>query len=390
MDRRGFVTSGMAIGLAGLGGTGAGLGTLFGESPASRRRAWRTPSWASGKTLADGTVKLSSNENPLGLSPSAREAVAAAIPDANRYPGDFSPPLYDALAAHLGVARDSVILGAGSTEILRMAIHAYQGPGTPLVIAEPTFEDVTNYQRPLSYDLIAIPLTPERAHDLDRMREATERGDRPAVVYICNPNNPTGTLTPAATLDAWISEAPATTTFLVDEAYHEYADHPDYGSTLKWIDRRPNVIVVRTFSKIYGMAGMRLGYAVAHPTTVARLRAFVCRNNPNVLANAAALASLADDGLMARSVAVNDEAKAIAHTTLDELGLEYLPTQANFLMHRVNGDLTTYIGRMREAGVRVGRAFPPMLEWNRVSFGLPDEMDRWAAALKELRRQGWA
>jgi histidinol-phosphate aminotransferase len=165
-------------------------------------------------------------------------------------------------------------------------------------------------------------------------------------VYICNPNNPTGTLTPADAIDAWISEAPATTTFLVDEAYHEYADHPDYGSTLKWIDTRPNVIVVRTFSKIYGMAGMRLGYAVAHPTTVARLRAFVCRNNPNVLANAAALASLADDGLMARSVAVNDEAKVIAHTTLDELGLEYLPTQANFLMHRINGDLsrsaTTY------------------------------------------------
>jgi histidinol-phosphate aminotransferase len=207
-------------------------------------------------------------------------------------------------------------------------------------------------------------------------------------VYICNPNNPTGTLTPADAIDAWISEAPATTTFLVDEAYHEYADHPDYGSTLKWIDTRPNVIVVRTFSKIYGMAGMRLGYAVAHPTTVARLRAFVCRNNPNVLANAAALASLADDGLMARSVAVNDEAKVIAHTTLDELGLEYLPTQANFLMHRINGDLSTYIGHMREAGVRVGRAFPPMLEWNRVSFGLPDEMDRWASALKEMRRLG--
>jgi histidinol-phosphate aminotransferase len=118
------------------------------------------------------------------------------------------------------------------------------------------------------------------------------------------------------------------------------------------------------------------------------LRAFVCRNNPNVLANAAALASLADDGLMARSVAVNDEAKAIAHTTLDELGLEYLPTQTNFVMHRINGDLSTYIGRMREAGVRVGRAFPPMLEWNRVSFGLPDEMDRWASALEDLRRQG--
>jgi histidinol-phosphate aminotransferase len=382
MDRRGFVTSGVAISLAGLGGTGVGLDSLL------RSSSWVTPSWASGKTLPDGTVKLSSNENPLGLAPAAREAVVAAIADANRYPSDFSPALYDALSAHLGVAREKVILGAGSTEILRMAVHAFQGPGTPLVIAEPTYEDVTTYQAPLSYDLVTIPLTRDHAHDVARMREAAERGGRPSVVYICNPNNPTGTLTPSDALDAWIADAPRTTTFLVDEAYHEYADHADYRSALGWVDTRPNVVVVRTFSKIYGMAGLRLGYAVAHPTTVARLRAFVCRNNPNVLANAAALASLADPGLVERSVAVNDEAKRIAHSTLDELGLEYLPSQTNFLMHRINGDLATYIDRMREAGVRVGRPFAPMLAWNRVSFGLPNEMDRWASALKQLRRQG--
>lgn len=379
MDRRGFVTSGLAAGLTGVTGAGASLAHLL----------ERAPGWGPGKTLPDGTVKLSSNENPLGLSPAARDAVIAAIPNANRYPGDFSGALYDALTEHLGCRRDNLVLGAGSTEILQMAVQAFQGPNVPLIIAEPTFEDVPRYQRPLSFNLVTVPLTSNLAHDLDRMRGEAEGSRRPAVVYFCNPNNPTGTLTSSAAIDAWIDDAPETTLFLMDEAYFEYADHPDYWSADRWIHDRPNVVVVRTFSKIFGMAGLRLGYGLAHPDTIARLRDFVMQNNPNVLANAAALASLADRGLVARSVTVNQEAKAIAHETLDTLGLEYLPTHTNFIMHRINGDLGAYIRRMREAGVRVGRPFPPMLEWNRLSFGLPDEMDRWADTLRDFRRKGW-
>jgi histidinol-phosphate aminotransferase len=368
----------MAAGLAGLSGAGGGVAALL----------ERAPGWGPGKTLPDGSVKLSSNENPLGLAPAARQAVIDAIPNANRYPGDFRPPLMNALVEHLGVDADNIVLGAGSTEVLQMAVQAYQGPNVPLVIAEPTFEDVPRYQRPFAYNLMAIPLAPDLSHDLSRMRDAAERARRPSIVYICNPNNPTGTLTPSDEVDAWIADAPESTMFLVDEAYFEYADDPSYGSALKWIESHPNVIVARTFSKIYGMAGMRLGYGVAHPDTTARLREFVMASNPNVLAAAAGVASMADAGLRARSVSVNEQAKAIAHETLDELGLEYLPTQTNFIMHRVNGDLSAYIRRMADAGVRVGRPFPPMLEWNRLSFGLPEEMDRWADTLKGFRRQG--
>jgi histidinol-phosphate aminotransferase len=369
----------VAAGLVGLGGAGSAVGSLLA----------RAPSWTPGKTLADGSVKLSSNENPLGLSPAAREAVIAALPNANRYPFDFSPALYTALAGHLGVKEENLTLGAGSTEILQMAVHAFAGPAKTMVIAEPTFEDVPHYQEPLSYDLVTVPLTDDGAHDLGRMREAAEKRGHPSLIYICNPNNPTGTVTPSADVDAWIADAPETTTFLVDEAYLEYADDPGYWTALKWIDDKPNVIVARTFSKIYAMAGMRLGYAVAHPATIGRLNEFVARNNPNVLANAAALASLADDGLVARSLGVNREAKEITCDTLEDLGLEYIPTQTNFLMHRIEGDLPTYIQRMADAGVRVGRPFPPMMEWNRLSFGLPDEMDRWAETLKDFRRKGW-
>jgi histidinol-phosphate aminotransferase len=377
MDRRGFVTTGMAATLAGLTGTGGVAGAL------------RRPSfWRTGKTLPDGTVRLSSNENPLGLSPSARKAVVDALVDANRYPMDWRRPLVDALAKRLGVKTENLVMGAGSTEVLQMAVQAYQGDGVPLVIAEPTFEDVPRYEKPFAYALKKVPLAAgSYAHDLDGMRAAAGTSG-PSVVYICNPNNPTGTVTPSKDVDAWIADAPESTLFLVDEAYFEYADDATYGSALKWIDSKPNVVVVRTFSKIFAMAGMRLGYGVAHPDTAKRLSAFIASSNTNVLACAAGIASMADDQLVGRSVGVNTQAKRIATSTLDELGLEYIPTQTNFIMHRINGDLQAYIGRMRDAGVYVGRAFPPMTGWNRVSFGLPDEMGRWAEALRGLRADG--
>jgi histidinol-phosphate aminotransferase len=376
MDRRGFVTTGLAAGLAGFAGTGGAV-----TAGLERSGLFRV-----GKTLADGTVRLSSNENPLGLSPAARQAVIDNLVNANRYPGEWSGPLVQALAKHVGVGTENLIMGAGSTEVLQMAVQAYQSPRAPMVIAEPTFEDVPRYQRPFAYNLVPVPLKKDLQHDVERMAEAAGRG--PSVVYLCNPNNPTGTITRSGIIDEWISHAPESTLFLVDEAYFEYANDPLYWSGLKWIDTKSNVIVVRTFSKIFGMAGMRLGYGVAHPETAQRLRSFICANNTSVPACAAGLASLEDAGLMARSVKVNDEAKKIATSTLDDLGLEYIPTQTNFIMHRINGDLQAYIGRMREAGVRVGRPFPPMTDWNRVSFGLPEEMDRWAEALRGLRAMG--
>jgi histidinol-phosphate aminotransferase len=376
MDRRGFVTTGMAAGLAGL--TGAGGATALLE----RSGLWRT-----GKTLADGTVRLSSNENPLGLSPAARKAVVDAMVDANRYPGEWKRPLVAALADHLGVAEENLVMGAGSTEVLQASVQAFHtSDDVPMVIAEPTFEDVPRYQRATPYNLQRVPLASDRSHDLGRMRDVAGTG--PSVVYVCNPNNPTGTITRSADVDAWIADAPERTLFLVDEAYFEYADHPDYWTARKWIDSKPNVVVVRTFSKIFGMAGMRLGYGMAHPETARKLQAFMANSNTNVLACAAGIASLGDDGLMGRSVDVNTKAKQIATTTLDELGLEYIPTQTNFIMHRINGDLQAYIGRMRDQGIRVGRPFPPMLEWNRVSFGLPEEMGRWAEALRGMRAVG--
>ncbi len=346
----------------------------------------RTPGWGSGKTDVNGVIRLNSNENPLGISPTAREAVIEAIVDANRY-GGRRVALMEELARYLGVRTENLTLGFGSTEILQIATQTFQGPNTPLIAAAPTFEDVMDYQDTMPFEVTTVPLTADLQHDVGRMREIASK--RPSLVYFCNPNNPTGTITSSADIDAWIAEAPETTTFLMDEAYLEYVTDDSYWPALKWIEQKPNVIVIRTFSKIFAMAGLRLGYAVSHPSTAMRLNEHTIQNSPNVLAGAAGIASLPDNGIVERSVAVNEESKANIPATLDERGLEYLPTNTNFLMHRINGELATYRNRMAEAGLLVGRDFPPMLDYNRLSFGLPDEMDRWADTIKDFRQKGW-
>lgn len=376
MDRRGFVTSGMAAGLAGFTGASGAIGTFLDHAPG----------FARGKTLANGDIRLSSNENPLGVSPAARQAIIDAIVDSNRYGGRRQEVL-DELARFLGVKTENLTLGFGSTEILQVCTQAFQGPNTPLIMAEPTFEDVMDYQDTMPFEVHTVPLTADLQHDVGRMRELSKK--RPSVVYFCNPNNPTGTITNSADIDAWIAEAPETTVFLMDEAYLEYVTDDRYWHALKWIEQKPNVVVIRTFSKIFAMAGLRLGYAVTHPTTAVRLNEHVIQNSPNVLAGAAAVASLRDEGIVERSIKVNEEAKSIVIQTLDELGLDHVPTNANFLMHRINGDLRTYRNRMADAGLLVGRDFPPMLDHNRLSFGLPDEMDRWASTIKDFRKKGW-
>lgn len=376
MDRRGFVTSGMAAGLAGFTASGGALGALLD----------RAPGLGPGKTLANGDIRLSSNENPLGVSPAAREAIIEAIGESNRY-GGRRQELIQALSNYVGVQPENITLGFGSTEILQICTQAFQGPNTPLIAAAPTFEDVMDYQDTMPFEVHTVPLMADLQHDVQQMRELSMK--RPSVVYFCNPNNPTGTITASADIDAWIAEAPETTTFLMDEAYLEYVTDDRYWDSLKWIEEKPNVVVIRTFSKIFGMAGLRVGYSVTHESTTGRLQEHAVQNSPNVLAGAAAIASLKDEGIVERSITVNEEAKAIVHTTLDELGLEYLPTNTTFIMHKISGDLATYRNRMADNGLLVGRNFPPMLDHNRLSFGLPNEMDRWASTIKDFRTKGW-
>jgi histidinol-phosphate aminotransferase len=175
----------------------------------------------------------------------------------------------------------------------------------------------------------------------------------------------------------------------VDEAYFEYAEDRLYRSAQGWIATRPNVVVLRTFSKIHAMAGMRLGYALAQPATARRLRAWGCANNANQIVAAAGRASLTDTAFHERSLATNRAARRILTECLDELSLEHLPSHTNFVMHRIPGDLATHISRMRERGFLIGRQFPPLTSWSRVTIGLPEEMAEFAAELRGFRARGW-
>jgi histidinol-phosphate aminotransferase len=371
MERRAFLTTGLALGAVGVGGARGRLGAV----PQPMRLA--------------GPLRLDSNENPLGLAPAARQAITDGLDLANRYPGQTRSELIEALAEKHDVSRENIVLGCGSTEVLQMIVQAAAAAQSRIVLAQPTFEAVVGYARPHESQLLPTPLDQRYAHDIEQMRRHARAANGPVLVYLCNPNNPTGTITPSAEIDAWIEEAPEQVRFLVDEAYIEYVDDARYWSSLKWIASHPNVIVVRTFSKIYGMAGMRLGYGIAHPDTAAELKLYMSDSNANYLALVAGLASLRDRGLVPRGQETNARGREILYQTLQSLDLEYLPSSTNFVMHRIRGDLRSYIDRMDQMGVWVGRPFPPMLEYNRVSIGLPEEMERFAEILRSFRSRDW-
>lgn len=379
MRRRTFLRTGMAAAAAGAltTSTACAVGPRSGAAPA-------LPT-----SDDDPGLRLASNENALGISEGARRAIRDGVSETNRYTHTLVAEFRPLLASHLGVPEETIVLGNGSTEILRMATQAMAHPGARIVVADPTFEHVEGYAEPFGIEVVKVPLAPDHAHDVGRMRQAARGVRGPVLAYVCNPNNPTGSLTPSADVEAWIEEAPEDVLFVVDEAYFEYVDHPAYRTTLPLALERPNVMVVRTFSKIYGMAGLRLGYGVARPETTRRIAAFSGKSNLNQMGLRAAFASLGDDEFLARSRRLNEEARQITVDVLDELGLERIPSHTNFVMHRVNRDVSDYRDRMREHGVRVGRPFPPMLEHNRLSFGLPNEMERFAEVLRTFRRSGW-
>ena len=371
MERRAFFQTGVAASLLGVGGSAA------------------LPAWlsASPRRLPDGSVRLNSNENPLGISPAARKAIVDGLDLGNRYPFASTKLVIEALAKKHGVKPGNIRIGAGSTEVLQMFVQLLGGR---IVAADPTFEDVPDYARRFSIPLERVPLLPDYSHDSDRMRERVQRTRGTAVAYICNPNNPTGTITPCDQIDEWIKSAADNVYFLIDEAYYEFAEHANgYWSALKWVKTNPNVVVVRTFSKIYGMAGLRFGYGVAHEDTIKRIGAIASGFSTNYLALVAGLASLHDDEMIPRSYETNARSRRILEATLDGLGIEHLSSHTNFLMHRITGDLVDYQNRMRERGWLVGRAFPPMLSYNRVSLSLPEDMERFSDTLRDFRSRSW-
>ena len=323
-------------------------------------------------------VRLSSNENPFGVSPSAASAMREAMTLAPYYPDEAEDELIAALAKLHGVSSDQILLGAGSSEILRFASQAFVSPQRKLVMAEPTFELIGRFGRTDGADVVRVPLTRTYAHDLARMAETREAG----LFYLCNPNNPTGTLTPKSEVQAFIESVPASATILVDEAYHHYTTSNDYASVVPLIASHPNLIVARTFSKIYAMAGLRCGYAIGQRETIARMAAGQTGNTISCIALAGARASLADTKWVEEGRRRNEETRQWVVNQLN--GFEVLPSHTNFVMIHVRQDVRPLIGHMRGRGVHVGRLFPALPRHMRVTIGTPEHMRRFVEAFMSL------
>ncbi len=323
-------------------------------------------------------VRLDSNENPWGPSPAALLAIREALSASHRYPDEHEQLLTTDLARHLGVGADQILLGSGSGEILKLAALAFTGPKRSIVVATPTFEAIAGHARMSAAEVIEVPLTETYSHDLDRMR-----APKAGLIYICNPNNPTASLTPRDQIRAFLTSVPRDTAVILDEAYHHYVDSDRYESAVSLTRSLPNVVVLRTFSKIYGMAGLRCGYAVAAAPTIRALRQHQPWNTPNLAALAAARASLADAVHVNTSRKRNSDTRRDVVRRLAAMGFSTIPSETNFIMVEVGRDVSPVIRALRDRQVNVGRLFPALPKHLRVTIGTPAEMNAFVAALQD-------
>ena len=249
-----------------------------------------------------------------------------------------------------------------------------------MVVADPTFEAILNHARVNMAEVAKVPLNSSFGHDVPKMLSEAREG----LIYICNPNNPTASITPKNEMRELLVKAPRRTIVLVDEAYHHYADSADYESVIPLIKDHSNLIVARTFSKIFGMAGLRLGYCVAQPQTIQRLRPHQTWDSVNILAMVAAIASLNDADQVTGGRRLNSETKKFALGELEAMGFKSIPSQANFIMIDVKRPVRPMLDGLRQRSVQVGRLFPALPNHMRVTIGKRPEMEAFLSAFRQV------
>ena len=377
MDRRNFLRNTV------LGGAGVSLiGTPVWEAAAQMVNEPQMQP-VNGVGLDDPLlVQLSINENPLGASRRAIEAVAQKLFGMNRY--TMHNELEEAIAAHHGVDPESVVLGVGSSEILLTATLAafWNQPGNT-VTAFPSYRSIPRTTEELGQVVKKVPLTGDWQMDLPALAAAVD--DQTRIVSICNPNNPTGQILDPGELERTIRAMPEHVIVCVDEAYIQFVDDPDYPSMVSLTKDVENLLISRTFSKAYGLGGMRVGYGVAHPSLLERMQRFsIGMLNKNTLSTVAALAALGDQEHVRRSVELTREGKAYLYEELEAMGYSPMRTQTIFVTVEVGSSVDTLIERLWEKKVRVRQAFD-MEGFMRISVGLPQENEAFISAFKRER-----
>ena len=333
------------------------------------------------KASSANIVRLSSNENPYGPSPAALKAMTDGFSLAWRYPDEYADMVADELARLHNVPVDQILLGDGSGEILKLSAAAFTSKDKKIVTANPTFEAIARHAGVAGGEVMKIDLASDYSHDLKKMLAAANGA---GLVYICNPNNPTASITPAKEMSDFLAKLSPATVVLVDEAYHHYVETKDYESVIPLVKDYPNLIVARTFSKIYGMAGLRCGYCVTQTANISRMRRHQIFDSVNIMALVAALASLKDVDQVTRGRKLNSEVKKNVCAELDTLGYRYIPSHANFMMIDLRREVRPVIDSMRARGVEVGRVFPALPNFMRVTIGTAPEMKQFVTAFREV------
>jgi len=330
-------------------------------------------------------VKLASNENPLGIPESAKQAMAAAMVDLARYPDSNGFDLKAAISAKFGVPADWITLGNGSNDILELAARSLVSAGQSVVYSQYSFAVYPLATQAVGARAIVVSAK-DFGHDLPAMRAAI--ADDTRLIFVANPNNPTGTFIDGERIAAFIRSVPSHVVIVLDEAYTEYLSPAQRYDAFGWVAQHPNLIVSRSFSKAYGLAGLRMGFGIAQPGLTDLMNRLRQPFNVNSLAQAAAIAALKDEAFLKKSAEINAQGYRQLTTAFDQLGIHYVPSVGNFVLFRA-GDDEHAGAKVNLALLRQGIIVRPVAnyglpQWLRVSIGLPEENDAFIAALKSV------
>jgi histidinol-phosphate aminotransferase len=328
--------------------------------------------------------RLCYNENPIGPSPLALEAMQQAANQANRYPDWFSETLESHIASHHGLPANRICAGTGATEITRLVADAFLGPGDELILASPTYDQMAGEAAANGATVVNVPVDHNHVIDLEAILDAV--GSDTKLVFLVNPNNPLATCFHRGDLEVFMNSLPGGVVVVVDEAYHHYVHSPEYESSIRYVSEGFPMIVIRTFSKVYGLAGARIGYSIASSGYTSMIASSQNIAMVSGLGHAAAIAALEDTQHVNDTVSLNDQAKEILYEGFEMLNLDYIPSEANFIMFNTGTSASTVAQMLASKGfqVRVGWGMP---QYIRVSTGTIEEMHRFIQALSECLRE---
>lgn len=345
-------------------------------------------SWAAAPMLygpSASVVKLNANENPYGPSPKALEAIAKSAAEGGAYyPGKINRALAEMIAERHGLTADHVVLTSGSMECLFAAAAAFTKYGR-IVAPGLTFGPHLTVAERMGGEVLRVPLTGEMDQDLERMAAVTD--SMTSLVYVCNPNNPTGLTVEGGRMRAFCEAVSARATVMVDEAYNELTDNPDATSMVDLVRRGENVIITRTFSKLYGLAGLRVGYALAPPHLAEMLKRHAM-TSPSVVGAAAALASYNDEAFLAYSKSKIVEGRQMVEALFDRLEIPHVPSQTNFVYADIGRDADAFQAKMRAENVLIRGVYEPYKTWSRVSMGKLEDLERFVQTFERVYTLG--